>query len=223
MTKDAALAGANLFAVEGDGGAWELVQARNCTLVGENEYELSGFLRGLGDSSHAQGAPIPAGRRIVKVDARLARASIDAHEWGAELLFFAPPAGAPAASADAAEAAVALARVAQRPFRPAHMRAAAAGGGDIAVTWVRQARLGGLAWAAGEPPLGEPSERYLVEILNGGGALVRSAEAGAESFLYSAAAQTADFGAPISSLRVRIGQIGANGLPGLKTERTIPL
>ncbi len=223
VTADEALAGANAFAVEGDDGEWEMVQARTCTLVGANEYELSGFLRGLCDSGHAMGAPTPAGRRIVKLDARLARLDIAAHEWGASLAFFAPPAAKPATDAAATVETRTLAHVAQRPFSPAHLRAKRAASGDVAISWIRQARLGGLSWAAGEPALGEPSERYLVEILDGSGAVLRAAEAGGEVYDYSAAAQIADFGAAPSVLNVRIGQIGANGLPGLKTARTIPL
>lgn len=223
VTKDAALAGANLFAVEGDDGEWELLQARSCVLVGTDAYELSGLLRGLGDSGHAQGAPTPAGRRIVKLDGRLARVAIGAHEWGGTLSFLAPPAGAAVTDAAAAQADHVLAHVALRPFRPAHLRAVRGGDGDVTVTWIRQARVGGLSWAAGEPPIGEPSERYVIEILDGAGDVVRSAEAPVESFSYGVADQTADFGAPPASLRVRIGQIGANGLPALKTESLIPL
>lgn len=146
-----------------------------------------------------------------------------AHEWGGALSFFAPPSGAAATDEATAQEALVLSHVASRPFRPVHVRAARDGAGDVAVTWIRQARLGGLSWAAGEPPLGEPGERYLVEILDGAGDVVRSAEAAVESFSYGATVQTDDFGAPPASLRVRIGQIGANGLPGLKTESLIPL
>jgi hypothetical protein len=224
VSKAEALAGANLFAVEGDDGEWELLQAQQALLVGPGEYELSGILRGLGDSGHAMGAPTPAGRRIVKIDTRLTRVSMNPHEWGGSLAFIAPRAGRPATDADAASTVLALTHVAQRPFRPVHVRAARGAGGDVAVAWVRQSRLGGLAWSAGEPPLGEPSERYQIEILNAAGAVVlRTAETSAPTYLYSAADQIADFGALPASLRLRVAQIGANGLPGLKTESTNPL
>lgn len=224
VTREAALAGAvNIFAIEGEGGEWEIVQARDCVLVGENEYELSGFLRGLLGSAHAQGAPTPAGRRIVKLDQRLARLSIAAHEWGGPLAFAAPPRGLPLDSAAAALESRTLAHVAQRPFPPVRLRAHRDGAGDAHLSWIRQARKGGLAWGPGDPPLGEAAERYLLEILDGAGAVLRSVETAAPSFLYDSAAQSADFGAPPTSLRFRVGQIGADGLPGLKTERTLPL
>lgn len=217
------LNGANVFTVEGEGGAWEILQARTCELVGPNEYEMSGLLRGLKDSRHATGAPTPAGARFVKLDARLARLTIAAHEWRTPRAFIAPPAGAPATDAAAESETQILTHTGARPFRPMHLRARRAPSGDLTLKWVRQTRAGGLYWGPGEPPLAEPPERYSVEILDGGGAVLRVVESSAPQWLYSAAAQSADFGVPPASLRFRIGQIGADSLPGLKTEATIPL
>lgn len=223
VTEEALLAGANVFAIEGDDGAWEILAAQRCELVSADEYELSNFLRGLADSSHAMGAPTPAGRKIVKLDARLARARIAAHEWDANLAFTAPPAGAPPTDRFAALETQALGHVAQRPFRPVHLRAVRDGAGNVTLSWTRQARIGGLSWAAGEPPIGEPSELYLIEIADAAGAVVRSATVPAETWVYSAVAQNADFSLLPATLRFRAAQIGANGVPGLKTETTISL
>jgi hypothetical protein len=92
---DAVLDGAKAFAIEGEGGEWEVVQARQCTLVAPNEYQLSGFLRGQLGSAHAMHAPHPVGARIVKLDAKLVRIDLGAHEWGEALAFTAPSSGAP--------------------------------------------------------------------------------------------------------------------------------
>jgi len=43
------------------------------------------------------------------------------------------------------------------------------------------------------------------------------------SYVYIVADQTADFGAPPSSVRVRVAQIDAAGAPGLKLDLTLPL
>ncbi|MGH6949617.1 MAG: baseplate multidomain protein megatron, partial [Vitreimonas sp.] len=84
--REGVLDGANAFAIEA-GGEWEIVQARTCTLVAPNEYELSGFLRGRLGSAHAMRAPHPVGARIVALDRRLARTEIGAHEWHEALPF----------------------------------------------------------------------------------------------------------------------------------------
>lgn len=219
--KAAVLNGANAFAIESGDGEWEVVQARSCTLVAPNEYELRGFLRGQLGSAHAMRAPHPVGTRIVKLDQRLARADIAAHEWGEALLFAAPPANALATDPRSASQTLTLPHAAARCWAPAHMRARRVAGGDVEVTWVRCARSGD-AWGAGEPPLGAPTESYRLEILDGA-TLKRAVVTTSPTYSYSAADQTADFGAPPPSLRLRVAQIGGDGSPGLKKELTIPL
>jgi hypothetical protein len=39
--------------------------------------------------------------------------------------------------------------------------------GDLAISWIRRTRLGGDSWDAAEVPLGEETERYEVDILDG--------------------------------------------------------
>jgi len=220
-TRDAVLSGANLFAIEND-GEWEIVQARACELVDENAYELSGFLRGCLGSGHAMAAPHPVGARFVVLDQRLARADIAAHEWGEALSFIAPPAGAMVTHARAAALTATLPNAALRPWPPAHLRALRDASGDIAISWVRCARIGGDAWGAGEAPLGEESESYRLDILDGAD-VVRSITAASPGYLYAAADQTADFGTPPGSLQVRVAQFGAGGVAGLNKELTITL
>ncbi len=91
VTNEDVLNGANAFAIEAD-DEWEIVQAAECELVEPGVYELRTFLRGLQGSAHAMRAPHPVGARIVKLDQRLARVSVNAHEWQELLNFIAPPA-----------------------------------------------------------------------------------------------------------------------------------
>lgn len=219
--RDAVLDGANAFAIE-SGGEWEIVQARTCELVAPNEYQLSGFLRGQLGSAHAMRSPHPVGARIVKLDRRLARAEIGAHEWGEPLVFIAPPAGAAAPDPRASAATLVLPHAAQRPWAPAHLGARRLAGGDISISWVRCARMGGDTWGAGEPPLGATAEAYRLEIFNGA-ILKRSIDVAGASFLYGTAEQALDFGAAPISLRFRVSQLGENGAPGLNKELTITL
>ncbi|HVY87141.1 MAG TPA: glycoside hydrolase/phage tail family protein [Caulobacterales bacterium] len=222
VERDALLSGANAFAIEGEDGEWEIVQARNAVLVGPSEYELSGFLRGQLGSAHAMRAPHPAGTRIVVLDARLARLDVSAHEWGETLSVIVPPAGGVSTDARAFRGAVTLPRAAARPWAPAHVRAERDASGVVAISWVRCARSGGDYWGAGEPPFGAPGEAYVLEILDAG-ALKRSVTTAAPAYLYSVAEQTADFGAPPAEIRVRVAQIDAAGAPGLKSDLNLPL
>ncbi len=77
--------------------------------------------------------------------------------------------------------------------------------GDVRLTWIRRARIGGDAWLA-EVPLGEEAEDYAVSILNGA-TVVRSVRASLPAFLYTAAQQAADFGVPPASLTWSVAQV----------------
>lgn len=221
VTRNDVLNGANAFAIEAD-GEWEIIQATRCELVEPGVYEVSGFLRGRQGSAHAMRAPHPLGARIVKLDQRLARVNIGAHEWGEELLFVAPPADALPTSNRAETATLILPHVGVRPWAPAHLRAVREASGDVRITWIRCARIGGDYWGPGEPPLGFPGESYVLKILDGGDP-VRTETTSVPSFNYLAAAQTADFGSLPGSLHIRIGQVGESGATGLNIELTITL
>jgi len=191
-------------------------------LVAPGEYEISNLLRGRLGSRHAMAAPHPAGARVVVLDQRLARFEMRSHEWGEPLAVLAPPAGAFAGDGRQAVQTLSLPRAAGRPWAPAHLSARRLAGGDVAVSWVRCARIGGDSWGAGEPPLGPEGELYRIEVQDGAGT-VRAVEAGASSWIYDAAAQTADFGGLPGALTLSVAQIDANGRPGLNTRLTITL
>ncbi|MEZ5957929.1 MAG: glycoside hydrolase/phage tail family protein [Hyphomonadaceae bacterium] len=221
VTRDDVLNGANAFAIEA-GGECEIIQAAHCELVAPGIYELHTFLRGRQGSAHAMRAPHPVGARIVKLDQRLARADVATYEWNEPLRFIAPPAGALPSSNRAASIEVMLPHAAIRPWAPAHLRAARDGAGHVLISWVRCTRIGGDAWGPGEPPLGAPAEGYVLEIVDGGDP-IRTETTSIPSFLYSAAAQTADFGSLPGSLHIRVAQKGESGATGLNSELTITL
>ena len=220
VTRDDVLNGANVFAIESEND-WEIIQAAHCTLIEPGVYELRDFLRGRQGSAHAMRAPHPLGARIVKLDQRLARANIAAHEWGESLSFIAPPSGAVPSSNRAEHADLVLPHAAIRPWAPAHLRARRDASGDVAISWVRCARIGGDSWV-GEPPLGFPGESYLLEILEAGDP-IRTETTSVPTFRYSAVAQTADFGSLPGSLHIRVAQKGESGATGLNSELTITL
>ena len=94
-----------------------------------------------------------------------------------------------------------------RPLSPAHV-CGTRSAGYLAITWVRRTRIGGDSWEGADVPLGEESERYEVDILDGA-TIKRTLAVTAPAASYTAAQQTADFGAPQSSLSVRVSQLSA--------------
>ena len=222
VTREQVLGGGNAFAVEQASGEWEVLQAAEAVLVAPGEYELRDFLRGQQGSEHAIGAPALAGARVVKLDTRLARLDMQAHEWGETLLFAAPPQGKLASNPRTTQLSTSLPHAAKRPWAPAHVRATRDGAGDVTISWVRRARIGGDQWGAGEPPIPASGERYVLEILDGA-SIVRSVETTSPSFVYELGAQGVDFGSPPANLTVRVAELGEGGASGLKTELTITL
>ena len=203
---DAVLAGANALAVFTAAGEWEVIQFTTATAVGEDTYELSGLLRGQAGSDPAM-ASTPAGAPVVLLGEGLERADVSQYERGLPLVWRAAPAGDPPSGSAMTEAAFTWNALALRPFSPAHLRMSAEAGG-LAISWIRRARLHGDGWDA-EPPLGEETERYRVEILDGLD-VVRTEEVTEPAFLYTTAMQATDFpsGTP-DPLTVRVSQWSA--------------
>ena len=80
------------------------------------------------------------------------------------------------------------------------------------MTWIRRTRAAaGDSWVLAEAPLGEEREEYELEILDGADVVRAVAALPSSSFTYTTAMMTADFGAPVSTVRFRVVQIGALG------------
>lgn len=79
------------------------------------------------------------------------------------------------------------------------------------------------AWLdGGDVVLSEDTERYEVDILGSGGAVVRTiGNLTQPSAVYGAVEQTVDFGAPRSSIAVRIYQISATVGRGAAAEAVL--
>jgi hypothetical protein len=107
----------------------------------------------------------------------------------------------------AVEIAVTPQATALKPLAPVHLSARRTGAG-VTISWIRRTRIDGDSWDAGEVPLGEESQTYEVDILDGGD-VVRTLTANAPSVLYSSADELADFGAPQTSLSIRVAQVSA--------------
>ena len=129
QTAIAALAGENAVLVQNKSG-WELICYRNAELIGNHLYRLTGLLRGL------QGSVIEAVSEsavCVRLDQRLQRANLAAHEVGTGLFWQASGRGL-TNEADQ----VLFEKKAGLAFSPAHLRAKYLPGGDVTLTWVHR-------------------------------------------------------------------------------------
>jgi hypothetical protein len=114
------------------------------------------------------------------------------------------------------------------PFAPVQHAASGSWGSDVTLTWERRTRIGGeLVDGTGDVPLGEDSEAYELEILDGpDGEVLRTATGlTARSFTYSAAMQSADFGSVQTELTFVVYQISVQvgrGFPGEAAVEIVP-
>ncbi len=96
--------------------------------------------------------------------------------------------------------------------------------GDLTIRWTRRSRaLAADSWGAVEVPLAEETEAYEVEILDDA-TVKRVLSTATTSAVYTAAAQTADWGAPLGpgdTLGIRIYQLSA--LVGRGAPKTVTL
>lgn len=207
------LAGANLCLI-----GHELVQFRSASITGPGSYRLSGLLRGRRGTEWAISGHSTGERFVMLSGAVLAPVEIAGLGMGQSVLV---KALSPyQALGDVPAVTFTQQANALRPLSPVHLQAVWQPNGDIAVTWVRRSRAG-FDWIDGvDAPLAEESEQYRVDILDGAGMVRRAIPASAPTVLYSAAQQTADFGAQSATLTLSVTQLSAaagSGVAALQT------
>ncbi|TDX65144.1 putative tail protein [Methylosinus sp. sav-2] len=208
LTELQTLSGLGAVAVKNPAnGQWEILQFVNATLTGAGTYKLTKLLRAQQGTESGMADPVPAGARIVFLDASslgVLDMTVDQRNVTQALRY--GPSVYAITDASYAQSDFSFSGVGLRPYTPSHLSAAWQGSGDIALSWVRRTRFGGDSWEPIDAPLNEDAEAYQVDIANGT-SIVRTMSAGAPSAVYSAAQQTADFGAPIASLTWTVYQI----------------
>lgn len=216
------LGGQNAAAVRNSAGQWEVLQFERALLVAPGVYELSELLRGQAGTEGAMYVPTPPGAPFVLLDSALTMLPTTLADVGLAYWWRCGPAQRDIGDLTYVSSTHAFSGVGLRPYAPAHVRAVrnVPGPGDISVSWVRRTRVGGDSWDVVDVPLGESSEAYDVEILDGA-TVKRVLSAGTPSVVYSAADQIADFGAVQPSCAVRIYQLSATYGRGTAREAVI--
>lgn len=214
VTEDQILNGLNL-AVIGAPGRWEVIQFRNAVLTAANTYQLSGFLRGRRGSEWACGTHQIGDRFILASLKGWNR--INDGDIGLPRLYRAPPFRMPLSSV--APTTFTNNAVSLMPYAPADLAGSRDGAGNLTITWGRRSRLGNSTLNL-PVPLGEASEAYSIDIVQGG-AVVRTLSAASPSVAYAAADQTADGITPGAAVTVRVYQLSAAVGRGYPLEGTV--
>jgi hypothetical protein len=194
--------GANL-ALLGD----ELIQFATATLTGTNTYELSTLLRGRRGTEQHTGTHA-SGDRFVLLDARVSE-TMGASEIG-DLIYFKPVTQGAQETAGFPQA-LTYTGASAKPYSPAHLEVVESGG-DLVATWVRRTRIGGAWQDYNDAALGEGSESYFVQVLDGSGVELRNATVSTATWTYTAAMRATDSGE--ATIRVRqVSTTAGNGFP----------
>ena len=184
----------------------EILQFTIAELIAPGRYRLSRLLRGQRATEH-EVVEHSAGSRFVLLDpARQPRPTFSVSRIGMPIAWRTAPIPQGPAGDLSDEVLFTNSGRGLRPFSPVQLHAVRdEATGDVRLSWTRRSRLGGDSWVA-EVPLGEEVEDYAVIILNGM-TTVRSIRVGGPEALYTAAQQTADFGAAPVSLTWTVAQV----------------
>jgi hypothetical protein len=219
--------GTNALAIESAPGTWEIVQAGAAELLAPARYRLTRLLRGQRGTEDAMGNPAPAGARVVVLDTALASLPIAEADLGIPWNWRIGPASRPVSDETYVARTFTPEGVGLRPFSVAHVEQPwrrPRAPGDLTIRWTRRSRaLSADSWGGLEVPLAEELEAYEAEILDGA-TVKRVLSATTTSAVYTAAAQTADRGAPLGpgdTLDIRIFQLSA--LVGRGAPKTVTL
>lgn len=196
----------------------EIIQFKTATLTDSKRYTLSNLLRGRLGTEHEITTHLP-GADFILLDGALMEIAMPPGSIGLMRHYKAVTTTDTLANTD--ESAFIYTGKTLRPYSPVHIAGARDGGGNLTLTWVRRTRING-EWRDGvDVPLGEETELYDVEIMNGATVVRTISSLTSATASYSAANQVIDFGSPQASLTVKIYQRSTTFGRGVAGEATV--
>lgn len=216
VTEAQMLNGANIAAY-GANGRWEILRFQNATLNGDGTYTLDTFWRGDKGTEWATGLHAANDIFVLMTDPDLAFVGMPTDSIGQPRDYRSVTAGA--AIDSAASQSFTYSGVNLETLSGVHPRGIRSAG-DLTITWQRRTRIGGAWRDYVDASLGEATESYEVDIMDGA-TVKRTITATTPSVLYTSAMQVTDFGSPQTSVTVNIYQLSAVVGRGYKLEATL--
>lgn len=194
----------------------EIVYFRSAVLNADGTYTVSGFLRGMRGSEYAI-ANHAIGERFILVDMSLQRIAGVTADLHVPRLYKAVTSGGSLATTPPKSFTNDGAGL--KPYAPVLVGGGRDAAGNLTITWTRRTRISGEWRPFADAPIGEASEAYEVDILNGP-TVVRTLSSTTPTFAYAAADQVTDFGSAQSSVALvvyQISQVIGRGYPASAT------
>jgi len=221
-TETNVLNGANAALIGNPTDGWEVIQYATVTDEGNGTYKIEDLLRARRGTNNFQTHRI-GDLFVILSESTIKRMILDLDALSNTRYFAATSIGAVFDSNKA------ISRVingnALKPWSPADVRAVwdSPSSNDITVTWERRTRYGG-SWlnGTGSVPLNEDSESYEADIIDTNGDVIRTFDdLTSETFTYTAAQQTTDFGSTQTEIRVKLYQISEIAGRGFVADKTM--
>jgi hypothetical protein len=198
------LNGANIAAYGAD-GRWEIMRFTNATLNADGSYTISGFWRGDKGTERATGLHVAGDSFVLLDDPDGAFIGMPTELIGVPRYYRGITNAADIDTDD--NLILSYAGVNLECLSPVHA-AGVRSAGDLAISWKRRTRVGG-SWRDNvDATLGEASEAYEIDVMDGA-TVKRTITATTQTATYTSAQQVTDFGSAQSSILVRIYQISA--------------
>ncbi|MBR9863102.1 MAG: host specificity protein [Rhodobacteraceae bacterium] len=215
------LNGSNGVAIgSGAAAGWEVFQYREAELQSDGSYILRGLLRGQLGSDADMPDVWPEGSELVFLDRIPERLQHKDADRGVERYYRSGPAAKPVGDPAYRTRTESFDLVALRPLSPVHLQSRRDEANAIHLSWIRRTRIDGDSWEGLEVPLGEGTELYRVDVLDGTGVL-RSEMVGTPEWSYSAAMQAEDGAA--GAVNVSVSQVSEKFGPGAAAGLTIEI
>ena len=200
VSTDQILGGANL-AVIGDGSAhnWEVFQFAQADIIDADTFDLTLRLRGQAGTDGVTPVEWPEGSIFVLLNGVPEQIELASSGRGVTQHFRYGPGTRPLGDASYQYRTEAFSGIGLRPYSVAHLRGVLRDG-DVDLTWIRRARVGGDNWDTEDVPLSEAFERYVVRVFKNG-VQVRQLAVNDPNWTYTAALRAAD-GAGVTRIDV---------------------
>lgn len=217
ITEEQMKTGMNWFAY-GAPGRWEIGLCANATDNSDGTSTFDTILRGAKGTEWATGLHEAYDKFVFLSDADMAFIGVDVNSLGVERLYKGATAGQDIDNV--ASQAFAYNGVNLKPLSPVHLYGYKSGNNWV-LGGIRRSRLENPYFNnGGAVPLGEATEAYQFDIMDGA-TVVRVIDSATQEITYEEADQIDDFGSVQSSLTFRMVQISATVGRGYETEATV--